>query len=82
MKRLPGKSAIITGAAHSVGRAFAQASVQENATVAIADINIAAAEQMTAAHGPRTYAVQLDIKDWLNMSEAVWGTLVSLTERG
>ena len=43
MKRLEGKSALITGSARGIGRAFAEAYVREGARVAIADINIAAA---------------------------------------
>ena len=37
--RLQGKSALITGAARGIGRAFAEAYVLEGATVAIGDIN-------------------------------------------
>lgn len=38
--RLDGKSALITGSARGIGRAFAEAYVREGATVAIADINM------------------------------------------
>lgn len=37
--RLRGKTALITGAARGIGRAFAEAYIREGATVAIADIN-------------------------------------------
>ncbi|NWD89688.1 SDR family NAD(P)-dependent oxidoreductase, partial [Pseudomonas sp. K5002] len=40
MKRLEGKSALVTGSARGIGRAFAQAYINEGATVAIADINL------------------------------------------
>ena len=41
----PAKSALITGAARGIGRAFAEAYVREGATVAIADINLEAAQR-------------------------------------
>jgi len=44
MKRLEGKSALITGSARGIGRAFAQAYIAEGATVAIADINLQQAQ--------------------------------------
>jgi len=59
--RLQGKSAVITGAARGIGRAFAAAYVAEGATVAIADINLKAAEATAAAIGPTAYAVHLDV---------------------
>ncbi len=53
MKRLDGKSALITGSARGIGRGFAQAYIDEGATVAIADINLAAAQ--AAAAEPVSY---------------------------
>ncbi|MBP1883652.1 L-iditol 2-dehydrogenase [Sinorhizobium mexicanum] len=61
MKRLEGKSALITGSARGIGRAFAEAYVREGATVAIADINIDRAKQTAAEIGPAAYAVQMDV---------------------
>lgn len=71
MKRLDGKSAIITGAARGIGRAFAAAYVAEGATVAIADINLAAAEQTAAEIGPGAYAVALDVTDQSSIDDAI-----------
>ena len=63
MSRLAGKSAIITGAARGIGKAFAAAFVREGATVAIADINEEAAAKTAAAIGAGAYAVPLDVTD-------------------
>lgn len=61
MKRLDGKSALITGAARGIGRAFAEAYIREGATVAIGDINIAAAREAAEQIGAGAYAVELDV---------------------
>ncbi|WP_207460488.1 L-iditol 2-dehydrogenase [Azospirillum sp. SYSU D00513] len=71
MKRLDGKSAIITGAARGIGRAFAAAYVREGATVAIADIDLAAAERAAAEIGGGAYAVALDVTDQASIDAAV-----------
>lgn len=61
MKRLDGKSALITGAARGIGRGFAEAYIREGATVAIGDINRVAAEATAAEIGEGAYAVELDV---------------------
>lgn len=61
MKRLEGKSALITGSARGIGRAFAEAYVREGATVAIADINMERARKTAADIGPEAYSVELDV---------------------
>lgn len=61
MKRLDGKSALITGAARGIGRGFAEAYIAEGATVAIADVNLEAAEAAAKDIGPAAYAVEMDV---------------------
>ena len=69
--RLEGKSALITGSARGIGRAFAEAYVREGATVAIADINIDAAQKTAAEIGDKAYAVRLDVTDLASIDTAV-----------
>lgn len=69
--RLAGKSALVTGSARGIGRAFAQAYVREGATVAIADINLEAAESTAAEIGASAYAVRLDVTDQNSIDAAV-----------
>ena len=71
MKRLDGKSALITGSARGIGRGLAEAYVREGATVAIADINLEAAEATAAEIGSGSYAVQIDVSDQTSIDQAV-----------
>ena len=59
--RLQGKNALITGSARGIGRTFAEAYVREGARVAIADINLAAAQKAAEAIGPSAIAVEMDV---------------------
>lgn len=69
--RLKGKSALITGSARGIGKAFAEAYVREGATVAIADINLAAAEKTASEIGANAYPVRLDVSDLASIQAAV-----------
>ncbi len=65
--KLSGKTAIITGAAGGIGRGIAQRFAAEGARVAIADLNMDAAEQtaadINAAYPGMAMAVVMDVTD-------------------
>ncbi len=69
--RLKDKVAIITGSARGIGRGFAEAYVREGATVAIADINLAAAEACAKEIGPKAFAVHMDVSKLDSITKAV-----------
>ena len=70
--RLNGKSAIITGSARGIGRAFAEAYVREGAAaVAIADIDFDRASATAAEIGPGTYPVRIDVSNQESIEAAV-----------
>ncbi|HZG29600.1 MAG TPA: L-iditol 2-dehydrogenase [Ensifer sp.] len=69
--RLQGKSALITGSARGIGRAFAEAYIREGAAVAIADINIERAEETARELGPQAYAVKMDVTDQASIEAAI-----------
>ncbi|KTS79328.1 sorbitol dehydrogenase [Pseudomonas oryzihabitans] len=71
MNRLEGKSALITGAARGIGKAFAQAYLKEGATVAIADINSQRAQATAAELGEGAYAVTMDVTDQASIEAAI-----------
>lgn len=63
MGRLQGKAALITGAARGIGLAFAQRYVREGAHVAIADIDLAAAQRAARPFGDQAFAIEMDVSD-------------------
>lgn len=71
MKRLQGKSALITGSARGIGRAYAEAYIREGATVAIADINLERATQTATELGAQAFAVRMDVTDQASIDAAI-----------
>ncbi len=68
--------AIVTGGARGIGRAVATRLAADGVTVAIADIDHAAALDTTAAIGNRTIAISLDVT-----SEESWANAVATVAR-
>ncbi|MDX6749084.1 L-iditol 2-dehydrogenase [Geminicoccaceae bacterium 1502E] len=73
--RLQGRSALITGAARGIGRAFAEAYVREGAEVTIGDIDIETARATADAIG--AHAVRLDVTDQASIESAVADTVAA-----
>ncbi len=71
MTRLTDKSALITGSARGIGRGFAERYIAEGASVAIADINMEAAQATAAELGESAYAVHLDVTDQASIDAAM-----------
>ncbi|MDJ0827317.1 MAG: L-iditol 2-dehydrogenase [Rhodobacter sp.] len=78
MKRLNGKSALITGAARGIGRAFAEAYLREGARVAIGDIDIERARNTAAELGDAAIAVEMDVTKQDSIDAAVAETIAAL----
>ena len=73
--RLAGKTALITGAARGIGRAFAMAYIREGARVVIGDIDEARAVQTAKELGDSALAVKMDVTDQASIDEAIGLTL-------
>ena len=69
--RLEGRSALITGAARGIGRAFAEAYVREGARVAIADIDFVRASATASEIGEMAFAVEIDVTQQSSIDGAV-----------
>lgn len=69
--RLKGKSALVTGAARGIGRAFAEAYVREGARVAVADVLYDQAEATAREIGAGAYPVKIDVTDQASIDACV-----------
>jgi len=76
--RLQGKTALITGSARGIGRAFAEAYLREGARVAIADIDIDRARKTAAELGEGAIAVAMDVTRQDSIEAAVAETVAAL----
>ena len=74
--RLAGKTALITGAARGIGRAFAEAYLAEGARVAIADIDAARVADTAAKIG--ALPVVMDVTDQASIDAGVARVVVEL----
>jgi 3-oxoacyl-[acyl-carrier protein] reductase len=72
---LAGQTAIVTGAATGIGEGIARRFAAAGATVAIADIDLAAAEAVAASLTPAAFAIQTDVSRADSVRAAVEETL-------
>jgi 3-hydroxybutyrate dehydrogenase len=78
--KLAGKSAIVTGAASGIGRAIAQAYAREGARVAVADLNVDAANATAAdirAAGGQAIGVAMDVTSEERVDAGVAATVAA-----
>ncbi len=78
MRRLDGKTALITGSARGIGKAFAEAYVREGAKVCISDINIDAARKTANEIGDSAVAVHMDVTKQESIDAGVAETIEKL----
>ena len=66
---LPGRRALVTGAATGIGRAIAEAFAREGALVAVSDISLEGARDVAEGLGDGTRAYRLDVTDAAETAE-------------
>ncbi|RAP39797.1 sorbitol dehydrogenase [Rhodovulum viride] len=78
MRRLEGKTALITGAGRGIGLAFARAYLREGARVALADLDIGRARAAAAELGEGAIAVEMDVTRQDSIEAGVADTVAAL----
>ncbi|MEN0087578.1 MAG: L-iditol 2-dehydrogenase [Pseudomonadota bacterium] len=78
MKRLDGKTALITGAARGIGQAFAQAYAREGARVAIADVDSERAQATAGELGSAAVAVHMDVTNQASIDAGIAQAVTAL----
>ncbi len=73
--RMAGKIAIVTGAAQGFGQGIAEALHAEGATVVVADLNAAKAEEVARAMGERAAAIAVNVADEQSVADLMGQTV-------
>src|SRR5579864_3118563 len=75
--RLDGKTALVTGAGSGIGRAIADTYAREGARVALADIDLPAAQDAARAIGNNAIALRADVSRKAEVAAMVADTLAA-----
>ncbi len=67
---LTGQTAIVTGAATGIGEAIAQRLAAAGATIAVVDLDLAGAEEVAAALGGGSFAIEADVTQAVSVKAA------------